>query len=336
MLIVGAGVLGLATALELAGRRHSVRVVDPGEPNASSVAAGMIAPALESAVENATPERAALLRAARDLWPAFADRFGLTLHRRPTEWRGEPATMRARLDALGFATRLGAAGQLITDEDFQIDAEAAMGRMAGRLGEKMIRARVCRMEPGPGAWRVWIESAASSGYEVVSARHVILATGAAGPVPGLPEAVGTQIAAIRPIRGQIGRIPVDCAPDAVLRGPLGYAAPTPDGVLIGATMDADRRDLTPDSASSARLEAAAQALLRQAPKGAHWRVGVRGATADGLPLVGASGAPGLALALAPRRNGWLLAPLVARIAADAVEGRAPGEWAAAMDPGRHG
>ena len=43
ILVIGAGVLGLCTAVELTRRGHDVRVLDPGERNASSVAAGMIA-----------------------------------------------------------------------------------------------------------------------------------------------------------------------------------------------------------------------------------------------------------------------------------------------------
>ena len=64
ILIIGAGVLGLATAAELSRRGRAVTVVDPGDPNASSVAAGMFAPAFESAAETVTPEPAAFLRGA--------------------------------------------------------------------------------------------------------------------------------------------------------------------------------------------------------------------------------------------------------------------------------
>jgi glycine oxidase len=41
---------------------------------------------------------------------------------------------------------------------------------------------------------------------------------------------------------------------------------------------------------------------------------------------------GVHLALAPRRNGWLMAPLVARIVADGIEGRPRGTHATALDP----
>ena len=72
--------------------------------------------------------------------------------------------------------------------------------------------------------------------------------------------------------------------------------------------------------------AAAWAVLGQAPRPVQieWRAGVRGATPDGLPMAGAV-EQGLHLALGPRRNGWLLGPLVAGVVADEVEGRSSKE-----------
>jgi glycine oxidase len=83
ILIIGAGVLGLCTAVMLSRRGHEVVVVDPGEPNASSVAAGMIAPAMEAAIDDLGPQAATLLRGGRDHWPAFAEATGVRLARRP-------------------------------------------------------------------------------------------------------------------------------------------------------------------------------------------------------------------------------------------------------------
>ncbi len=84
------------------------------------------------------------------------------------------------------------------------------------------------------------------------------------------------------------------------------------------------RDLTPDPGGrSTRLTAVGRAAAwtssRLGPS--NGAVGVRGATADGLPMAGPRGEPGLHLALAPRRNGWLLGPLVGRVVADGIEGR---------------
>ncbi|MBJ7413414.1 MAG: D-amino-acid oxidase, partial [Phenylobacterium sp.] len=62
--------------------------------------------------------------------------------------------------------------------------------------------------------------------------------------------------------------------------------------------------------------------------------GVRAATPDGLPMGGPGRAPGVMLAVGPRRNGWLLAPLVAQTIAACVTGRDPGSFAARLDPAR--
>jgi glycine oxidase len=48
---------------------------------------------------------------------------------------------------------------------------------------------------------------------------------------------------------------------------------------------------------------------------------VRATTPDGLPLVGASSQPDLVLALGARRNGWLLAPMIAAAVVEALAGR---------------
>jgi glycine oxidase len=57
-------------------------------------------------------------------------------------------------------------------------------------------------------------------------------------------------------------------------------------------------------------------------------VGVRASTPDGLPLVGWSATPGVMLAVGARRNGWLLAPLVADLVAAYLKGDNPGPDAA--------
>ena len=92
--VAGAGVFGLACALELARRGAAVTVCDPAPPDtsASAIAAGMLAPALEAALDPAMNGRFALLRQARDLWPEFAaDLAGLRLFRDGARFRGDGA-----------------------------------------------------------------------------------------------------------------------------------------------------------------------------------------------------------------------------------------------------
>ena len=324
ILIIGAGVLGLATAAELSRRGRAVAVVDPGDPNASSVAAGMIAPAFESAAENATPEQAAFLRRARDLWPDFAQAHGLDLRPANAEWRGPDAgEVVDRLVALGFRAWV-AEGRALTDEDFRIEPEAALEALRRRLDVR--QGRIDRVERTAEGWR-----APGRGIDVAAA-GLVVATGTAPSSAGLPEKARRLIDAVIPIRGQIGRA-AGLSLDHVLRSRQAYLVPSAGGAMLGATMEPDRRDLEPDAAVGETLRASAEGLIGGPVGAVEWRVGVRGASPDGLPIAGPVG-EAVHLALAPRRNGWLLAPLIARVVADGIEDRAPEADAPALAPAR--
>lgn len=326
VIVIGAGVLGLCTAAELAGRGHAVTVVDPGGPNASSIAAGMIAPALESLLEEVTADRAALLKRARDLWPAFAGTHELKILREGAEWHGaDGGAAVARLHALGFDARMTGKG-LITTDDWRIEVASAVKALARTPGLTMVRGQVVRLAGDARRWRVEADDG-----RVWFSSTVVLATGARAAIAGLPDRIAAAVSAITPIRGQLTFVSTT-APPRVVRGSGVYAAPCDGGVVIGATMEPGRRDLDPDPGEAARQTAAGLALLGAVGMAGLTRVGIRGATADGLPLAGPSGEPGLHLALAPRRNGWLMGPLVGRIAADGIEGRSPVADAAALDP----
>lgn len=329
ILIVGAGALGLCTAFELRRRGHAATVVDPGEVNASLVAAGMIAPAMETAIDRLSADQAALLRAGRDLWPGFAEAAGVVLARRPAEWRGDGAgEVAARLSDQGFGlTRT--AGRVTTDEDWQLEPAQAVAALRAALREAMVDGRVAGVERRGGGWRVRTMD------RVLDADIIVLATGAAAAAPGTPEATRRLVEMVEPIRGQIGVVREALTPH-VVRGPGAYVAPMGSGAVIGATMEAGRRDCEPDPRTGARLVEAAWSVLGVAPRPLEieWRAGVRGASPDGLPMAGPSPDEGLLLALAPRRNGWLLGPLVGAVVADAVEGRAPRAEARALDPRR--
>jgi len=326
VIVIGAGVLGLCTAAELGARGHAVTVVDPGGPNASAVAAGMLAPALESLLEDLPPERAALLKRARDLWPAVAETNGLKLHRDGADWRGaDAATALNRLQALGFEARQGDGG-LTTSDDWRIDVGPALTALARAPGVAVVRGRVARLTDEGRRWRV----EAADG-RVWFSPTVVLATGAEPAIAGLPDPVAAVVNAVQPVRGQLTAV-ATAAPPRVIRAPNVYVAPGEGGVVVGATMEPGRRDLAPDAAESARQVEAGLALLGATGEAGAVRVGIRGATPDGLPLAGPTREPGLHLALAPRRNGWLMGPLVAQVVADGIEGRAPLVDAAALDP----
>ncbi|MGO4410126.1 MULTISPECIES: NAD(P)/FAD-dependent oxidoreductase [unclassified Brevundimonas] len=315
IVVVGAGVLGLCTAAELVRRGHRVTVVDPGGVNASAVAAGMIAPAMESAIDDLSPDHAALLRRGRDVWAGFSSATGVALSRDLAEWRGgEVEGLAARLASLGFEHDFDRdAGRLTTDEDWKVEPAQALQAMS--RGVRLVEGCATSLLRSGTRWRV--ETTAGP----VEADQVVLATGTGAPLAGLPEAVASLLALITPIRGQIGLVR-ERLTDRVLRGPGAYVAPMGEGSVIGATMEPGERSLTPDPERCAQMLAAAWAVLGQAPRplDIDWRAGVRGATPDGLPMAGAV-ERGLHLALGPRRNGWLLGPLVAGVVADEVEGR---------------
>ncbi len=327
VIVIGAGVLGLCSAAELAARGHAVAVIDPGGSNASAVAAGMIAPAMESLLEETTPERAALLRRARDLWLGFAEAHGLKVRREGAVWRGDDAEAALdRLAALGFEAE-AIDGGVSTLEDC-VDVGPGLAALARVPGVSVVRATVARLSGDTRRWRV----EAGDG-RVWFTPSVVVATGAAEAIEGLPPDVGARIAAIQPIKGQLSYFAGLSAP-AVIRAAGAYVAPSDGGVVIGATMQPGERDLAPDPDAARGQTSKGLGLLGLQTREGVARVGIRGATPDGLPLAGPTEADGLHLALAPRRNGWLLGPLVARVVADGIEGAAPVPDAAALDSAR--
>jgi glycine oxidase len=323
ILVIGAGVLGLCTAVELVRRGHGVTVVDPGGLNASGVAAGMIAPAMESAIDDLSPEHAALLRRARDAWADFAAATGVRLNRDLAEWRGgNVEVLAARLAALGFAHEYDReTGRLTTHEDWKVEPAQALATLG--QGVRWVEGRATSLTREGAHWCV--ETTAGP----VDVDQVVLATGASEAMAGLPEDATRLLGLIAPIRGQIGLVR-ERLTDHVVRGPGAYVAPMGRSCVIGATMEPGERSLTPDLERCAQMLDAAWAVLGQAPRPLQitWRAGVRGATPDGLPMAGTVG-QGLHLALGPRRNGWLLGPLVAGVVADEVEGRSSKEPALA-------
>jgi glycine oxidase len=139
---------------------------------------------------------------------------------------------------------------------------------------------------------------------------------------------------LKPIRGQLVRVGASAA-GAVVRGEGVYASPGAE-MVFGATMETGRDDAIADPAAAGPLRTAG---LRLFPGLADrdWRAeaGVRAATPDGAPLVGPDG-KGVFVAAGARRNGWLLAPLVADMVSAYVMGRDPGPFAARLDPHRFG
>jgi glycine oxidase len=331
VIVAGAGALGLSAALALADAGCSVRICDPaGGGRASAVAAGMLAPVFEAALDPEVAGHLDLLLAARNLWPALAGRAGVELDRSGTAAVGsEPwlADIRARLARLGLR---GAdlPGKLLDD--------LAPG-LAPDLGGLLLR-EDWRLEPRP-ALKALRQAAQAAGVEFRdkavgergAADWLVIATGADQGLAGLAP----ELAGLSPIKGQILNFSDVRGGRISLRGEGCYAAPGADGLAVGATMEPGVTDTKPDMATLAPLVAAAGRVfpgLAQATFGVS--AGVRAATADGLPMVGRSRTPGVILAVGARRNGWLLAPLAAQIVTACVMGRDTGPYAPRLDPSR--
>jgi len=352
VVVAGAGAVGSAIAATLAQRGAAVVWVDPAAEaaNASGIAAGMLAPGFETVLDGGDAETLALLRTARNLWPNLSTSLGgadVGLWHGGALWielpglEGRTASdLKARFDAIGAHADLVTAtdarnflpslpseltGALYTHEDWSLDPQLALAALraaAIAAGAEVVRARVVAFEGG---------SARLSDGRTLAADALALATGAdpAGLVP--------ELAHLSPIKGHILRQALSdrSAGGPMLRAAAGYVSATVSGVHVGATMEAGRADHAIDPAIVERLRAFGERLY-PALVGADLtaRTGVRAATPDGLPLVGPSSAPGVLLAVGMRRNGWLLAPLVADMIAAYLTGEDPGPFAARLNPRR--
>jgi glycine oxidase len=343
VLVAGAGALGATIACELARRGAKVTVADPMDcgDNASGVAGGMLAPAFESLLDPLAPAFP-LLRAARDSWPELAGRIGLTLDKHGALVVAAPDeldAMGSRLTALGARFRVMSGDDvgrrvpwlcsespaIWTSEDWRLSPDEALRALragAEASGARWRRASVVRFEPG---------RADLSDGDRVDCDSLVIATGASRSLGDFAP----ELNVLAPIKGQILRWPTLALSGPVVRVNGAYVCPSPCGVAVGSTMEAGREDLTIDSSTVARLRGAASAVVPALAGGpVEARAGVRAATPDGLPLVGPAARPGVWLAVGARRNGWLLAPLIARITADGLAGSAPDGPAALFDPAR--
>ncbi|HLK24523.1 MAG TPA: FAD-dependent oxidoreductase [Caulobacteraceae bacterium] len=345
VVVAGAGAFGSAVAVQLARAGARVTLADPAAPaaNASGVAAGMLAPAFEAAADEYL-----VLKAARDAWPAFADSLpaDLGLQRCGAVWLDLPGA-EPRMQALAaiLASR-GAehqlwtarelaerapglspsfAGGLFTAEDWRISPPAALAslaRAAADAGAERVRRTVCDFSGG----QVRFDDG-----ETAPADALVLATGPAA------LALAPETSLLAPIKGHILRYADTRAPSGgpCLRTAKGYAVPAADGLRVGATMEEGVGDPVVDPRAAAPLADLAAALY-PALDGATCLIeaGVRATTADGWPLVGASAAPGVWLALGARRNGWLLAPLVAQMTTAYLAGGDPGPFAGLFEARR--
>ena len=350
--IIGAGLIGLATAWELLRRGWGVSVREEHEPGAgaSGAAAGMLGAVAEAVEEGRldTPT-AALCRQSAALWPEWAAQLeretGVELG------FGGAGTVLVALDDAS-AQKLEVAAERFAAQGVEI---AVMKGETLRAHEPGLAHHIQTGLFAPGDLRADARAVVSALRRAVEAHpNGTLATGDAvltGPADrkmrfltrsGVGDAGGSSHSnavvvaggwrsgkmlpvwlkdAVVPVKGQMLALEAGAAaPRHVVRGPGVYLVPRAGGrVLVGASVRPGEADTVVDPATTADLLQAATRLIPAmaglAPVET-W-AGVRPASRDGAPLIGAIG-EGVYVAAGHHRNGVLLAPITARIIADAI------------------
>jgi len=331
IVIAGAGAIGRTVTYVLARAGHAVTVVDPDfeSANASRIAAGMLAPAFEALFDGGRYE---LLHNALGLWRPLAREIGVSV-----AWDGG-MVVGTRAEAEGWAAELAAQGAeaelrdlgwdrwaAFCDIDRQIDptlALLALRQAAERLGARFVTGRVTGFASAV---------AHLEGADSIAADALVIATGAGRDL----AAVAPELARLTPIKGHILRAGNAFSGIPVVRSSDVYLCRTSEGTFLGATMEMGRDDSEVDPAIAEDLLARA-ATLSDGLQRLNWTAfaGVRAATPDGLPMVGEGATAGVILAVGARRNGWLLAPTIAEVVLDAVEGRPKSAVAELFAPSR--
>jgi len=342
--VVGGGVFGLMTAIAAARRGAEVRLHEPAPTghNASAIAAGMLSPAFEALESGSDPGLFAILNQGLDAWRALGapwvdgDALGSGAIYAGFGDAQDISDVADALETLGIEHRIlsGEAARALQPSLSRRVSSALIVPMEGRVDPAQCLPAMARELHQLGG-RILPEAVpVGVGFELwrKQADAVVIAAGYAsaawaGQAPAL---VGLQ-----PIKGHILHFSGGPKAGPVVRNGEDYVAPQRGGAVFGATMQTDCADVGIEPEQVQALHARAVELipgLAEIPFSA--RAGVRAATRDGSPLAGALGG-GLFAATGARRNGWLLAPLVAETAVAAIAGEAA-PHAAAFDPLRFG
>jgi len=366
--IIGAGIIGLSIACELAVRRGvSVTVYDTRAPGrgASWAAAGMIAPAFEAAAEPGVhPRLFDLCMESAALWPGFAARLSAEAGA-PVGLDVVPslavALDGAQLDRLerisGVLTARSVPYETLSPDAIVQREPAVTHEILGGMelptdfrvhNRQTVTALLAVLQASP---RVTFVSGPaplkSTGGKLVLERHdaIIAAAGWETPVIKVEEkgrlySLVNWDAALDDIDchgGQMLSVAAgDRAPSRVVRAGHVYLVPRADEVVIGATAEPGRVIDAPEPEAIEALRREGVRLcpgLADAPVAESW-AGVRPGTPDLAPFLGATATPGLFVAAGHYRNGILLAPITARMIADQVLGGNAGELAAVFSPRR--
>ncbi|MCL8207155.1 MAG: glycine oxidase ThiO [Actinomycetia bacterium] len=346
VVVVGGGVVGLASAWALARQGLRVTVVEPGPlgGQSSQAAAGILGPLAESSADGPLTR---LLWASLERFPTWVAALAEDSAADPEfETRGvlrlvAPAQAAAERASMAWRTRYDPAVTWVEPGGAPPVPEgwaAAIwspheGQIHGpRYLDALLQAAVRRgvnLEVGTLVTALEREGDRVVGVRTdhgrIPAAAVVLAAGAwSAPLAATVE----RRLDVAPVRGQVLGVRAPVRPfDYVLFAPGAYVAPKADGLLVlGATEDHSGYDsrVTLDGLYTVarRIAAIAPDLLRL-PFDRAWS-GLRPGTADGLPYLGRwPDLEGLVVATGHYRNGILLSPLTADVVTALVTGSTP-------------
>jgi glycine oxidase len=339
--VIGGGIIGCATAADLAKRGCRVTLLERASPGAeaSSAAAGLLAPLGPS------PDPGPFHRLAIESWRLYPrvaaelrDLTGVdvehmtagTLYPLHTPREIEAARLRrtwplaaefgievvegSDLRALEPTLCKDVSAALLVRGDHWVNNQRLVTAYAAAAAARGVTVRT-----GAEVSRILIEGGRARGVlvdgEAIHADAVLLAAGAWSGA--LAASIGLRLP-VAPVRGQM--LAVSNVPPLLTRAVHGddiYVVPRPSGeVLIGATVEhaGFLRAVTPDGLGS--LIAGAVALVPEIGRRSVTRswCGFRPWVPDGQPVLGAwPDVAGLFVATAHYRNGILMAPITAAL-----------------------
>lgn len=350
VIVIGGGIMGMSIALELRRTEDlEVTVLERSIPGAeaSSAAAGMLAPQFEGTAPGPMMDLCLLSRMAWPKWAAeLQERSGVDVGYIPSGGlqiaftEDEVHALDAKIawqSAVGLRAELLSGAQLTSREprlnpkalaaaDFPDDHQVDPRKLMRALAVAASRAGVVFRS---GTVRSLIEKDGSvTGVDLEGERlEADLVVLAAGAWSGLVSGAQVDPARVKPVRGQMMELQLR-APlfTRLLKCASGYVVPRADGaVLVGSTMDMVGFDKNVTAEGLSKLLSAALQLvpeLASASLTSTW-AGLRPWTNDQLPFLGEGARPGLLLATGHFRNGILLAPITARLLGQVVRREKP-------------
>ncbi len=346
-LVVGGGVIGMMTTLQLADAGHSVTLLERGRCSgeASWAGGGIVSPLypwrhsapvsrLASWSEGFYPELALRLFEETGVDPEYRQRGLLYLRvedeAQAMRWAREVGKPLERVDADFLYAKEPQAAPGFDDALWMPTLGSIRNPRLGRSLRRRLEA-MPRVTLHEGCEVTGFRQAGGrvTGVETAEGRvegeRVIVCGGAWAA--GLLERVGVALP-VRPVKGQM--ILFKAPPGLVNRVVLmdgRYVIPRADGrVLAGSTLEECGFDKSTDDEARASLRASATGIvpaLAECEVEHHW-AGLRPGSPDGVPFTGAvPGVEGLYVNAGHYRNGLVLAPASTHLLVDELLGREP-------------